>query len=664
MSSPLSDVWGDRAEPRCKTPALVDTLSENDLLGAGVGDLDDLDDDELELELTERDADRVRLVKFLASHPSGVALKTLVSLVLKGQQPGRCQRIDGSDSDYQFARRFTDDLAAKTPEMVEKRKTKGSWHVSPTYRLLDLISEGITQTNHANESNLYDREFCRELLKRSDSLDERGKELLEDALHSYIGRIDEYRLLFDVHFAGRTGGRTTKQMTKNYKTRFNDRGRIAKTFARFNDGLEHQFERADNAVLATLTTDPGTYADPTRPDPRPLLDQISSINKNFNRLLSYFDSDPSTKSDTRHEGVCSWSPELDQYTTGRPRARPSYIKALEFTEKGYPHLHVLFFDVPERQSDGMPWLCDKAEISKKWKDYGQGQIVDTYPLTYRDDLDELGNFGEDTTEGFVDWYRYGDHDHSDEWVEQAARAHEQIDFYNLSGQEVESGVRYATAETIDHVTPENADPNAIDVLPDVVMQKTAGAYLGKYLSATFGGLLDASDESLDADDDRFEDKAASWKLALYWASNRRFWSISRDIERGIEIPEHIRDPHVRRTVRWATVDTLERCSRGPVTDHLARRQWDDLDDLADAAEWLTTQVVQPGIQAELPESADFTVAVDYIGAFRYWDLPAHSATAPDLEHVETHVPDGPDGVSVDQIPDRPPPAVDVWNSAA
>jgi hypothetical protein len=278
-------------------------------------------------------------------------------------------------------------------------------------------------------------------------------------------------------------------------------------------------------VLATFTTDPGTTDDPSRPNPRSILETTQSINENFNRLLSYLAGDPATKSDTRKDGVPSWTQASADAVTGRPRHRPEYIKVLEFTEKGYPHLHVLFFDVPCRESDGMPWLCDKAELSQKWSDYGQGQIVDTYPLTFRDDLDELdAEFSNDTEAGFVDWYRYGDHGHSDDWVLDRLDDHERIKFSN-----------------------DDENPK----------ESTAGAYLGKYLSATFGSLMESA--SMEVPEDSYQDKTATWKLALYWATQRRFWSLSRDTRHAITPNEHCRESaDVAKTVRWASVDTVER----------------------------------------------------------------------------------------------------------
>ncbi|NHX41336.1 MULTISPECIES: hypothetical protein [Haloarcula] len=557
---------------RCNTPVLADLLEERGLLGHG---------QLLDGTLTERDEDRVRVAKFIAAHPEGTPLSHVVSYAVKGVAPEACERVEGSDPDYQFAYRFVDDLVAPEDPYVRKSESAGVLMVTPTLRLLDLITEGITQT--ANEEGIkYDREFLRNYLSKVDSVDDDLRELLKDGFTSYLNRIKDYKLLFDVHFVDRRGGESTKRMTKDYKTRFNDQGRVSKQFARFNDALEYGYENADNAVLVTLTTDP------KRQDS--LLDGIDSINENFNRLLSYFDSDPSTKDNTRRSAVPGWRHDLDSEVTGRPRDRPNYIKALEFTEKGYPHLHVLFFDVPTRDEDGMPWLCDKPEVAVKWADYGQGEIVDVYPLTYRDDLDDLEPEFQ-SAEGFVDWYRFGDHDHGEDWVRDRTRSHELIEFGD-DGHEKES---------------------------------TAGAYLGKYLSATFGSLLDATESfEQDADDrETYADKAATWKLALYWATNRRFWSCSRSITEGIDPSDHLQDPDVREAVRWCSLDSVQATSKRQIRDGLARRQWDDLDNFNAAVERATSYLDHPQVRSTLPEDATFRCVVDYIGAYAYWDIPSN-----------------------------------------
>ncbi|WP_424017994.1 hypothetical protein ACOZ4N_19320 [Halorientalis pallida] len=594
---------------RCNTPVLADLLEERDLLGHGTL---------LDGTLTERDAERVRIAKFIASKPEGTPLTHVVSYAVKGVSPETCERVDGSDADYQFAYRFVDDLAGPDDPYVRKSESSGVLVVTPTLRLLDLITEGITQTG-SSEGLTYDREYLRNYLARVDSVDDDLRELLEDGFTSYLNRIEDYRLLFDVHMVGRTGGETQRRMTKRYKTRFNDDGRVSKQFARFNDALEYGYDHAENAVLATLTTDPKQHDS--------LLDAIDSINENFNRLLSYFDSDPSTKADTHESDVRTWRPELDDDVTGRPRERPDYIKALEFSEKGYPHLHVLFFDVPTRDGDGMPWLCDKPEIASKWSDYGQGEIVDVYPLVYRDDLDDLEpEFQSD--EGFVDWYRFGDHDHGDEWVRDRTRAHELIEF--------------------------DDDAQA--------MESTAGAYLGKYLSATFGSLLDATEsfESEDEQRESYADKAATWKLALYWATNRRFWSCSESITKGIDPNDHTQEPDVREAVRWCSLDSVRAVSESSITNALARRQWEDLDDLDAAIDRALSEVERPAVRSTLPEEASYRCIVDYIGAYAYWDLPSHEIrdSTRDLKDIENLT-----GMDVEApVLDREndPPLVSVW----
>lgn len=606
---------------RCTTHTLYDHLDNHDLL-VGNYSLSSLDDDERDAELTRRDRDRYRILKRLTSGDSTLALKTIVSECVKGQPVGQCERFDGSDADYRFVHRYITELSERDPPLVRKRKTAGTCMVSPTPRLIDLISEGIAQTVHADDQIQYDREFARDIFSHSTELTETQRDHLENSLHRYVDRINDYRLLFDIHTYER-GSSNPERMTKPYKTRFNSRGRVAKEFARFNDALERQFSKAQNAVLCTLTSDPGTFDDPSRPDPRSILKMTDNINPAFNRLMSYFDSDPTTKADTRNEGVPNWRPELDNEVTGRPRKRPEYIKFLEFDESGKPHLHILFFDVPERETDGMPWLIDKAELSQKWQDYGQAMIVDTWPLTYRDDLDDLdADFQSD--QGFVDWYRYGDHSHDTEWIQDKFDDHDLIDFDSDTEQ----------------------------------MASTAGGYIGKYLSATFGALLDKSGHEIELN--KFNEKAAEWKLACYWATNRRFWSLSHSIRDAIKQDEHSREsPEVREAVRWASVDTLESECRNPILDRLARQSI-SLNEMESKLHTALKEIVTaPFVESTLPEPSDVGVLINYIGAFAYWDLPPLETNSSELD-PEIELSPKIDAPKLATAGDRPPPVTTVW----
>lgn len=420
--SPLVEgLTGERNyEPEIPELCKIDTLQDTPLFVGG-----------------SRDPDRVRLIKYTLEHPEGVPLPKVVRDVFGKKGP-----VNAGDRDYQLARRFY----TENEDYFDTYPQNGQTTVAPHLRLLDLISEGITQ-KRGQTNFLTDREFCKSLLSSTSSLNQRGKDVLAQSLQKYVNRIEDYVMLFEVEDL-RTGSRS--QFTKPCKTRFNDLGRIRQQWARFNGALDYALENFSNAVLCTLTTDPKRFSD--------LLSMIEAINHNFNSLMSWMDYKPQSK------------------PSSRPGYRPDYIKALEFTEDGKPHLHILFFDVPTRE-DGMPWLIDKQELSDKWSDLGQGRIVDFQPLEYRSNLGE--QYSKDS--GFVAWNNY---------------------------------------------------------VPDKMLQEftsgqTAGQYLGKYLSAMFGGVIDlATSETFEAAG-AYEDKTATYKLALYWATNRRMWSLSRSIEEAI-----------------------------------------------------------------------------------------------------------------------------------
>lgn len=452
---------------------------------------------------TDRDADRIKLVRYVLSHPESVPIAQVWRHVFGHDGP-----VDPADADYQLTRRFY----TGHPEYFQITNTNGMTAVESTLSLLDLISLGITQKRRSTGVTT-DRDFCETMLRGTDALTDTHKSILERSLRRYVDRIKDWRLLFEAEHM-RTGATTT--LIKPYTTRFTDRGRIGRQWARYRGALDHAGETYDNAVMVTLTSDPKRHDS--------LDAAIGEINPMFNRLLSWMAYEPTTK------------------PTSRPGYRPPYIKFLEFSEAGYPHLHVLFFDVPERD-DGMPWLIDKQELSDRWADLGQGEIVDLKPLVYRDDLSDA--YDEDS--GFVSYY-----DHAD-------------------GEDPGTDVMAWESGT------------------------TAGQYLGKYLSATFGGILElATDGGIDVEG-AYSEKSSAYKVAMYWATNRRLWSISRDIEQGIKVDD---------------------------------------------------------------DEQDLPIRIRFLGAYPFWDLPSHVllVARPYAEYAEARYPDQPEGES---DVDRPPPSVTV-----
>ncbi|WP_156105636.1 hypothetical protein [Halobellus rufus] len=640
---------------------------------------------------TERDQDRARLLQLVAERPEGILRSKLVhvglyGLRVYGKEPWRNkvgfddldwynaeerhdaaldriaergaaeEEIDGSDSEYQFAYRFT--KKAEAAGFVRLESSGGSTSVHPTLRLLDLISSGISETESPEDGTLSDRNFVRRMLESVEShLSDAQKSAAAEGLLRYIRRIDDYRLAFDVHVRSRKGTET-RRMTKEYKTRFNSEDRHGRSFARLQDALDARAEPGATAAFATLTTDPKLNDS--------LLDSTQNINPNFHRLQQYLSSDPSTKVDTREAGVSGWRPDLDGKVTGRPRRTLDYVKVLEFASGGLPHLHTLYFNPPRRESDGMPWLIDKGELSQKWSDYGQGSIVDVRPLVFRDDLrpagdpddpeengvldlvpfvgsslDDLGastfvqECTEDTilnwyrqehdldgvrfnsSEGWVDWYRYGNNDLSrDEAAERAG----QHDLVNMEGDD------------------------------EIIFQKTAGSYLGKYLSATYGALSNVAEsfedrESLTSGED--DSKEAVWKLALYWATDKQFWSTSRGIEKAIDPESQELEGDAREAAEWASQNTVLELSREYAETWVHEP---DLNELTESGR----------AQATLRELAtDYWVSVDYCGAFPYWDMPVTTSQAASLEVLEENIHD-PDEPPVSLETDRPPPIAEIW----
>ena len=655
MSGSISD-----GSVGCNTSAILPGLDRLGCLGFG-----ELSDGSFKA----RDHDRARLLQYFAQHPHGVLRTRATHAVLKGTalKPGGLGwhdsvdaeelerynsdtsptalerhddtldaiaasksdlKLDGSDSDYQFCRRTTETFASA--DLVTLEDSPAGTRVVPTLAAVDLISEGISETARADGSVVHDREWCQKMLQsirsRKKALSDPQKDLLAGSLRRYIRRIDDYKLVFDVAVDGwRSNG--TQRMTKDYKTRWSDGGRQDKNFARLQQSLEHGYASADNAVFCTLTSDPKKF------DTQ--YEMVMDINTNFHRLTQYMSSDPTTKEDTRNADVLNWSTGLDDDVTGRPRESLDYIKVLEFTKKGYPHLHVLFFDVPCREIDGMPWLIDKKELSAKWR---QGQIVDVYPLTYRDDLDEIGHFGttvarddagdvirdedgspvqEPVSEGYVCWYRHGDHDHDSEWVEAQTRYHKKDGLIDMDGD------------------------------PDNMQSKTAGSYIGKYVSKMYETLKTAS-SGLDSDDQvDHEGEAAWWKLAMYWATNRHFWSTSNGIRDAIRLDPLPTDP-LPPDPAAAVVDSTEITLARVCADEVDDEDFPDFDLGTRRGQSNLTRAIR-GAMAD----------IDFLGAFHYNDLPPLNTNGYDLDRDVLRVSyDTPDLSLAGG--DRPPPVASLY----
>ena len=453
-------------------------------LYAGGDRLDDLGDDECKFAVADKAPfdtsatywrEYARLCKIVASHPEGTFLNQIAA-----ELHGRGE-VSSGDTEYQRIRRFL----SSHPQFFEVRRSNGLISAAPTLELLDLIKRGIIQRGPeeaCTAGSQYEgsREFCQSMLQSiqwdrqaQELVNDKGRDLLETNFSEYLDRINDLRLVLRSEYAD------PEYITLPYKTRFNDEGRIKKQHAILGKSLDEAAKSLgyEKAALVTLTTDPKMFdslwemwaGDPDDGRSR-------GINGNWNRFMSWLSAD------------------------SRLGSRPDYVKVLEATEKGMPHLHaVVFLDDDQCLPNGMPWMESKNAVSNYWGKY-QGTTVDLQPLVWEDDLPD----DYDADEGWVRWSKDGDH-----------------------GGDLGDG-----------------DGGG----------QTAGEYLGKYLSAIYGGIRsaagiggsssggqpvmtdggrDLAEDEL-GDGEKYEDKAATWKVAMYWATNRKIRTESRDLRQQVE----------------------------------------------------------------------------------------------------------------------------------
>ena len=121
-----------------------------------------------------------------------------------------------------------------------------------------------------------------------------------------------------------------------YRTRYNDTGRAGDIMDRLQTGLQTAGQQYDTATVLTLTTDPDRHSG--------LSEALEALSDNKARLMSWLSTD---------------------YQLGH---RPDNLTVLEFTGSGLPHYHVVLF--------GVSWAVSQSQLSAKWRDYGQGSVVD------------------------------------------------------------------------------------------------------------------------------------------------------------------------------------------------------------------------------------------------------------------------------------------------
>ncbi|MDT3436577.1 hypothetical protein [Haloarcula sp. 1CSR25-25] len=299
---------------------------------------------------TAREADKTRLYRYTLDSPEGTPLSKVVADVF-GDGPG-----DYSNTDYQLARRFFERhdcfLIARRGGNLWVEPTPDAFHLTAVSKRQETqtASGSGCQTGRDGDGGSGPgsaKDRAQGLLSSvstigSDSLHADMLGELATELESIDGR---YNILERIRGTG------PEYLLCPYKNRFNSQDRVADLRTSWRRAWRRAADQYDDAVCLTLTTDPGMHDS--------VMDATASLLENKNRLGEWLAYDP--KSDDRPD---------------RPGFRPTNVYALEFTDSGLPHLHVVYF--------GVRWLTTQAALSRYWGDR-QGRVVHVRRLAKRGD---------------------------------------------------------------------------------------------------------------------------------------------------------------------------------------------------------------------------------------------------------------------------------------
>jgi len=348
---------------------------------------------------TDREGDKTRLFTYARESPEGVRLSKAVADVL-GDESG-----EYVSRDYQLARRFYDrqdcvkttrrdgglwvEPTTKafhlTPPYAKPKKTRGrgdgavTGETSPKTRGEVTESPEVTADRTADdrddvEGNGGDsmadgRAGDKRAAAGGDGRGDRpawakgrARRYLEG--HVRVGADSTRRSLLDelvtdreatedkYNVFERVRGTGEDYLLVPWTTRYNDEARAHRIRDRFSETLREASARHGRAVCLTLTTDPKRYDS--------LTGALSDLTDAKGRLMSWLSYDPKGGD-----------------APARPGYRPDNLTALEFTESGLPHLHVVLF--------GVRWATSQAALSRYWDESGTGEVVDIRPVRRRGD---------------------------------------------------------------------------------------------------------------------------------------------------------------------------------------------------------------------------------------------------------------------------------------
>ncbi len=188
-------------------------------------------------------------------------------------------------------------------------------------------SNSLENTGFQSYRNMAERIIMDRIYLKEDHYDQ-----LSEYFENYLYAIDSKSIVL------RHKEDKERFMLVGYTTRFNSERRRRKLLARYDYAWSYATQHYKDGVFLTLTTDPSQFSS--------IYEATMAISWAWNSFMSWL-----------------------QKKLGK---RPKYIKVLEFTKKGLPHLHVVFFDVS--------YLAEHEEITEEWNRLGQGIINYEYAI--------------------------------------------------------------------------------------------------------------------------------------------------------------------------------------------------------------------------------------------------------------------------------------------
>ena len=309
-----------------------------------------------------RAGDKARLFQYVRHAPEGTPLSKIVADVLDGDG-------DAGDAEYQLARRFfarhseffkTDSRGGLTwveprlglyerlnlrPPYAE-RKTSGRRRgdgETGSVDVVDGVERGDASGAGDGDGQMYAKDRVRQYLSHYLSVESDAvrRGLFDQFTTDVEGTADKWQVF------ERERGTGDDYLCLPYRTRYNDAGRATEIRGGFETALRTASRRHNDAVVLTLTTDPKRHDG--------LLEAIQSLSDNKGRLMSWLST---------------------EYQLGY---RPENMSVLEFSESGLPHYHVVLF--------GVSWAVSQSQLAAKWRDLGQGSVVDVRAATNTHDAE-------------------------------------------------------------------------------------------------------------------------------------------------------------------------------------------------------------------------------------------------------------------------------------